>query len=459
MKITVKRACVIYVLIFAFVIGVAFLMFDVVTKGESWATGKLSRHFSYETDISEIIDINGKLLVSNKDGERVYINDSAIRTATLHVIGDRTGKIDTGIDTLYSVIPDAYNIIDGVYYLKSEDLGGVASVTLNIDSEANKVAYNALKDYKGCVAVYNYKTGRLICSVSTPAFDPENVPADLDETLEKYEGIYIDRVTRGTYTPGSIMKIVTAACAIENIPDLYTRTFNCDREFETGDGIVKCNGTHGEQNFVQAMNNSCNCAFAEISIELGADKLREYAESLGFNEELYAGEIRLTTSVFEPDKKSKTELGWAGVGQSTTRATPAYFLSLMGAIANGGQGYAPDRLYCFNTSAGKKLTREAKVIVNMNPGTAAKLAELLRSNVRDKYGDNRFPDLEMCGKTGTAQLDGKDSHSWFAGYSQRDDLPLAVVCIAENGGWGSQAATDISNVVMQYFANNPEAIS
>lgn len=458
MKITVKRACVIYVLIIAFVIGVAVLMFDVVTKGEGWATGKLSRHFSYETDISEIIDINGKTLVSNSGGERIYVEDADLRTATLHVIGDRAGKIDTGIDTLYSVIPDAYNIVDGVYYLKSEDLGGVASVTLNIDSEANRVAYNALKNYKGCVAVYNYKTGQLLCSVSNPTFDPENIPGDLDETSEKYEGVYIDRVTRGTYTPGSIMKIVTAACAIENIPDLYTRTFECDQEYETGDGVVRCNGNHGEQTFQQAMNNSCNCAFAEISIELGAEKLREYAELLGFNQELYAGEIRLTTSVFEPDEKSRTELGWAGVGQSTTRVTPAYFLSLVGAIANGGTGYAPDRLLCFNTSAGKKLTREARIIVTVNSDTAAKLAELLRSNVRDEYGDKRFPGLEMCGKTGTAQLDGEDSHSWFVGYSQRDDLPLAVVCIAENGGWGSHAATDISNKVMQYFAENPQAV-
>ena len=108
----------------------------------------------------------------------------------------------------------------------------------------------------------------------------------------------------------------------------------------------------------------------------------------------------------------------------------------------------------FDTSAGKEIVRNPKAIVNMNPDTAEKLIELLRSNVRDKYGDDRFPGLEMCGKTGTAQLDGKDSHSWFVGFSIKKGLPLAVVCIAENGGWGSQAATEIANAVMQYFAEN-----
>lgn len=454
MKITVKRAGVIYILILAFLAGVVLLMSDIVVNGEKWATGKLSRHFSYETDISEIIDINGTVLVVNKDSERIYIDNAAVRTATLHIIGDRPGRIDTGIGTLYNAIPDGYNIVDGIYNLRGDDLGGVATVTLNIDSKANVVAYEALKNYKGAVAVYNYETGQLLCSVSTPCFDPDNVPDDLDETSEKYDGVYIDRVTRGTYTPGSIMKIVTAACAIENIPDIYERTFVCEGEYKTGDGKVICNGTHGEQDFEKAMNNSCNCAFAEISIELGAEKLQEYAESLGFNETLYAGEIRLTTSYFTPSTVSKTELGWAGIGQSTTRVTPAYFLSLCGAIANKGTGYAPDRLMRFDTSAGKEIVRNPKAIVNMNPDTAEKLIELLRSNVRDKYGDDRFPGLEMCGKTGTAQLDGKDSHSWFVGFSIKKGLPLAVVCIAENGGWGSQAATEIANAVMQYFAEN-----
>ena len=66
------------------------------------------------------------------------------------------------------------------------------------------------------------------------------------------------------------MKIVTAACAIENIPDIYSRTFECDGKYETSDGTVICNGVHGTVSFQKAMNESCNCAFAEITLELGA---------------------------------------------------------------------------------------------------------------------------------------------------------------------------------------------
>ena len=59
------------------------------------------------------------------------------------------------------------------------------------------------------------------------------------------------------------------------------------------------------------------------------------------------------------------------------------------------------------------------------------------------------------GKTGTAQITGAPSHSWFVGYSQRDDLPLAVVCVAENAGSGMKTAVNVSNTVMQYFLDNP----
>ena len=91
----------------------------------------------------------------------------------------------------------------------------------------------------------------------------------------------------------------------------------------------------------------------------------------------------------------------------------------------------------------------------IDPETARQLDSLLRSNIKNEYGDYRFPDLEMCGKTGTAQITGATSHSWFVGYSQRDDLPLAVVCVAENAGSGMKTAVDVSNEVMQYFLDNP----
>lgn len=453
MRITSRRAAVVYALILAFIAGVGFFVASLVINGPEWASNKANRHiYSGGTIVNAgtIYDRNGVVLAKSSDNERIFADNSTVRKSVLHVVGDTAGRISTGTHYLYRDVLSGYSKIEGIYNLKQTGVG--TDVKLNIDSEANKIAYKALGDYDGAVAVYNYKTGELLCSVSKPAYDINNRPDDL-LTNPKYDGILLDKVISGIYTPGSIMKIVTAACAIENIPDIYSRTFECDGEYETGDGTVICNGVHGKVDFQKAMNESCNCAFAEISIELGASKLKATAESMGFNTQLYAKEIRLTKSRFSPATDSKAELGWAGIGQSTTYVNPSHFLAIMGAIANGGTGYAPDRIHSLGT-IGKVMGRMSESIVTIKPETAAKLHELLRSNVVDKYGDWKFKGLEMCGKTGTAQIDGEKSHSWFAGYSQRDDLPLAVICIAEHGGYGSGVASSVSNKVMQYFAEN-----
>ncbi len=445
-----KRALVLYALIGAFIIGIGIFVAGIIINGSEWASNRANRHiYSNGTIVNAgtIYDINGVELAKSSDNERIFAKSAAIRKAVLHVVGDTSGFISTGTHHIYRDVLSGYSLVEGIYNLKQTGTGN--DVTLNIDSEANRIAYEALGNYDGAVAVYNYKTGQLLCSVSKPTYDIENRPEDL-LTNEIYDGVFLDKVTSGVYTPGSIMKIITAASAIENIPDIDSRIFECDGEFEVGKGSVICNDVHGKVNFTEAMNESCNSAFAEISVELGAEKLLATAKSMGFNTQLYAKEIRLTKSRFSPSETSKSELGWAGIGQSTTLVNPAHFLSIMGAIANGGTGYAPDRIRSVGTFS-EIVGRMPENVITIKPETALKLNAMLRSNVEDSYGDWKFENLQMCGKTGTAQIDGEKSHSWFAGYSQRSDLPLAVVCVAEHAGHGSGVASSVSNKVMQYF--------
>ena len=77
------------------------------------------------------------------------------------------------------------------------------------------------------------------------------------------------------------------------------------------------------------------------------------------------------------------------------------------------------------------------------------VGELMRNNVVEKYGDNRFSGLSMCGKTGTAEVgDDAEPHSWFVGFSQKPSCPVAIVVVVENGGWGSQEALPVASTVM-----------
>lgn len=126
-----------------------------------------------------------------------------------------------------------------------------------------RTALAALDGRKGTVGVYNYKTGEILCAVSSPTYDPDDVP-DVEGNPETYEGVYVNRFLHATYTPGSVFKLVTAAAALDEIPDIGSRTFTCEGSAVIGGETIQCNGVHGTLNFEEALAHSCNVVFGEI---------------------------------------------------------------------------------------------------------------------------------------------------------------------------------------------------
>jgi peptidoglycan glycosyltransferase len=156
---------------------------------------------------------------------------------------------------------------------------------LSIDAGLNVTAYKALNGKKGAVGVMNYKTGEILCMVSAPSYDPNNKP-DFNGNPDKYEGVYINRFLSGVYTPGSIFKLVTLAAAVENIPDLRDRAFRCAGRLNVGGELVTDTDKHGEIGIEDALAVSCNTVFGELSLELGGDTLKAYAERFGLTSQV-----------------------------------------------------------------------------------------------------------------------------------------------------------------------------
>lgn len=285
--------------------------------------------------------------------------------------------------------------------------------------------------------------------VSTPTYDPYNKPTDIDsDTTGKYEAIYLNRFLSGVFTPGSTFKIVTAISALENIPDINSRTFTCTGQYKTSTGIVKCNSVHGKLNFQQALSKSCNSTFACIAEELGNDALTKTAEQVGFNKRITIDGISVTKSYFTLKDAVSVDRGWAGIGQYQTLANPCQMLTMMGAIANGGSAPAPKLLKSDSTLS--SLT--SPTLKYLDENIANTIKDMLRKNVTTHYGEGKFPGLQLGGKTGTAQVTDGEPHSWFVAFSEREDLPLAVVVVVEHGGEGISAAAPIANKVMQAAA-------
>lgn len=456
MRNTTKRAYILFALIAAFFGGLVFMAVSFALNADTWASSRLNEHiYKYRqlATAGTIYDRNGKVLVQTKDGERIYAEDYTVRLSTLHVIGDSQGFISTGVQTVYRPHLIGYNFVDGVYSAVKKGKGN--DLTLTIDSAVSAAAYEALGGNKGTIAVYNYKTGAVLCEVSAPTFDPENKPDDIDtDTSGKYDGIYLNRFLSGVFTPGSTFKVVTAICAIENMPDIYKKTFNCTGKYKCGKNqYVICNGVHGKLNFERALNVSCNSVFAYLAVKLGADNLSKTAKQLGFGSSVKVSGAYTAKSYIDLSKTAKIDLGWAGIGQYTTLANPCHMLMLAGAIANGGQAVIP---YVVETQT--TLLPKTGATVNKNitlsAETANKMKKLLRSNVENYYGDNRFPGLKMCGKTGSAEVEGKKSHAWFYGFSADSSFPYAIVVCLENGGIGYNDAVPAANKVLQALKNS-----
>lgn len=235
MNTTSKRARVVYLLVCLLVAGALYLCFTITTNSGTWVMNPVNRHVYSNGMLNSagtIYDSKGNILVKSVEGKRVYNEDKAVRSALLHLTGDTQGFISTGVQSLYKKELVGYNVFTGLY------TGGKMrgnNIRLTVDSEVSKAALKALGDKKGAVAVYNYKTGEIICMVSTPTFDPENKPEDIGaDTGGKYEGIYMNRCLSSSYIPGCTFKIVTAAAALENIKDINEQTFYCSGYIKRG---------------------------------------------------------------------------------------------------------------------------------------------------------------------------------------------------------------------------------
>ncbi|MGP1361230.1 MAG: penicillin-binding transpeptidase domain-containing protein [Candidatus Fimenecus sp.] len=459
MKRMALRASMLYIFILVFLSGAIYLAFTFSKNANKWAMSRMNTHLYKSGNLTvagNITDRNGKMLASTVDEKRIYNDDKNIRTSTMHIVGDSQGYISTGVQNSYGNSLVGYNIIDGVYNLKKYGKGN--DISLTIDSELNAAAYKALNGNHGTVGVMNYKTGELLCVVSAPSYDIANKPSQEinNDTTGKWNGVYINKLFTGVYVPGSTFKIITTVSALENIPDIESQKFKCKGYYEVDGGKIICAGTHGSTNLKNALNNSCNSAFGQIAIELGKDKLQNTANKFGINENLYVDGIRCKSGNFTfKDTDDNLALGWAGIGQHTTIVNPLRMLTVVCAVANGGSSPEPHIIQNISSPSGNKIYTLSQK--NMKPYMSADIAkktdELLRSDVLNNYGEHRFPNLKMAGKTGTAEVssekNGAAPHSWFVGYSQRDDLPLAIVVVCENAGSASKKAIPVSNDVMQ----------
>lgn len=436
------RARAAIVLVLLLVSGFTFFLVEFFVKADEWVVFPRSPHVytNGNFDRGVVTDREDYLLLDLRN-DRTYADDTLLRKSTVHWLGDRYGDVSAPAVSRYATELTGFDFLNGLY--NYQNAAGVAELTLS--ARAQRTALEALGDYEGTVAVYNYKTGELICAVSTPTFDPDNLSAEV-------EGMYVNNfVQASSYTPGSIFKIVTLAAALDCIPDIEEQTFTCTGSMTFGPDAITCEGAHWDQDLKTAFRNSCNCAFAQIALQVGGDRLEQYARQFGLTEPITFDGITTNVCSIEAAGEAQVNVGWSGIGQHKDQINPCCYLTFIGAVANGGKG--PNPYVVQSVRVGKETTYESETQQRtriMTEKTAEKVREYMLFNVEDKYGAENFPGLTVGAKTGTGEVGGgKKPNAMLAGFVEDEQYPLAFLVAVEDGGYGAEVCIPIIAPVLE----------
>ena len=441
------RSAIALILALLLLAGTVFFVYEYAVNAEDWVVFSGSPHLYYGTNLGcgVVTDRYGVLLMDLRGG-RQYSQDLELRMSTLHWVGDRKGSIYAPALAHYASDLAGFDIVNGVYSY------GITSgeAKLTLIAQAQKAALAALGDRKGTVGIYNYKTGEILCAVTTPTYDPDNIPDIQTDTTGAYEGVYLNRFTQSSYIPGSIFKIVTLAAALEAIPDIEEQTFYCEGHYTIGDEEITCEGEHKNQTLQQAFQNSCNSAFAQIALQLGDETLQRYAKQFGITEPVTFDGITTASGNFEAEGAYDINLAWSAIGQYTDQINPCRFMTFMGAIAAGGEGVRPYVVDEITVGLSKTYSSKTQTDTRiLSSVTADKLETYLANTMTYLYGTERFSGLTVCAKTGTGQVGGDQKpNAMLAGFVADEEYPFAFIVAVENAGYGGQVCAPILEKVL-----------
>ncbi|MEO1060856.1 MAG: penicillin-binding protein 2 [Actinomycetota bacterium] len=348
----------------------------------------------------------------------------------------------------------------------------VATITSTIDSRLQIAARDALGDRRGSVVAIDPNTGDVLAMWSFPSYDPNELSShDLPAVAAARERLNEDpdtplrvRAYRETFFPGSTFKVVTAAAALETgfatptepvyeatdqyVPPLTTRPI---RNF----GGSTCGG-----DLTEILRVSCNTAFAELGVDLGAEVLADAAGDAGFNNvppfDLPDAEPSQFPDVEVFDQNTPL-LAQAAIGQFDVRATPLHMALIAAGIANRGEILAPrvvDEVRTVDdvlSDPDPETWRRA-----MSATSAATLRDLMAIVAEDGTARGVLPPGVTGGaKTGTAQLsaDTEDTNAWIIGFAPLEAPQIAFAVVVEGGGGtgqqtGGGTAAPIANAVL-----------
>lgn len=419
-------------------------------------------------------------------GDLGEVSKKDIAKDDYYVQGDFIGK--QGIESYYEkqlrgekgkevLLRDAYGRVKGKYMDGAMDVAPVPgkNLTLSIDIELQALAERLLQNKIGSVVAIEPSTGEVLCMASSPTFDPQVLVGrkrgENHRMLSKdKQKPLLNRAIMGTYPPGSTFKTSQALTYLQEGIITPETQFPCSHGFRYKGLHVGCHAHGSPIPLVPSLATSCNSYYCwGLYRMIGADKYgssqaaltrwKDHMVAMGFGYRLgidLPGEAR----GFIPNEGTYNKVygkSWNGltiisisIGQGEVTLTPLQIANLGATIANRGhyivphvvkevQGEELDSLYRFPKRTMVDRVHYETVVQGMREA-------VLNGTCRAA----NLPDIEVCGKTGTAQNRGKD-HSAFMGFAPMNDPKIAVAVYVENGGFGAVYGVPIGALIMEKY--------
>ena len=377
-------------------------------------------------------------------------------------------------------------------------------IRLTVDTEIQKLCAELLKEKAGSISVMDIYTGEVVAMYSSPSYNPNSFLFGISN--DEWQLIrnnplkpLINKTLSGLYSPGSTIKPIVALSALENKiinpsfkvkctgkMELYGQTYHCWKE--KGHGYVSLNN---------AMKQSCDTYFYEVSRLLGVDRLKITAEKFGLGKKVLGEYFENEKKGLFPNtfwKKNNLEKGWVlgetlitGIGQGYTQTTPLQLCLMTAQIGNGGYSIKP-KIIVNDDSSNFEQTKKAfkdrvlndsKTKLFENSKNIKIVQEAMFSSTNERYGTSYKsriddPKYQFAGKTGTAQVKRiskrereldlkleqipyKDrDHALYVAYGPYKNPRYALSIIIEHGGSGSRAAAPMAKKLFKLIIDRGE---
>jgi len=416
------------------------------------------------------------------------VNKRDIKQDSYYTQGDYSGR--AGVERFYEeqlrgekgaeiLLRDAYGRIQGKYEEGIHDVSPISGKNLKLSIDIDLQAYGEklMENKIGSIVMIEPETGEILCMVSAPTFDPQILVGrqrgNNHNLLEKnpYKPL-LDRSIMSFYPPGSTFKPAQALVFLQESVITPQTTYTCAHGYPYRNGRPACHGHASPLALVGALATSCNAYFCwglrdmlddrrrYTSAQEGFEVWKNHIVSMGFGYRLgvdlpgegrgYIPNSGVYDKVYNNRWNSSTIISTA-IGQGEISVTPLQICNLSATIANRGFFITPHVVKEVQDGALDTLYTDRRY-----PTVDRSYYDLVAEGMRQAVigGTCRavaLPDIEVCGKTGTAENPHGKDHSIFMGFAPYDKPKVAIAVYVENAGFGATYAVPIGRLMLEKF--------